>query len=623
MAEKTFSYSYRHRVLALVACVCISTFSGATVQQEISSANELNGETVYTYNDGSASTVCWGTEKRETYDVAMRLADPTMVGKTIVGARIPMVTKDNISGLKVWITKALALDGKLNVPDIVSADAVVGTDVVEVRFAQPYTVTEEEFYVGYTLTVDVLDENTGKPIVCVPEANDGNGFYVHTSRTWLKWKPLDVTESLAMEVIVGNVDGFAVGLQPFAYGNAKKGEATLFTVTLVNFGSKSINNVDYTYTFNDVDGTGHTDFADNPLPARYGATREMQIELPAVEDYGTYKLSFTLTNVNGQANTDKNNSVSADIYVVEILPEHRVVMEEYTGLWCGFCPRGFVALEELSAKYPDRFIGLSYHSGDILTVQGLKFPSLVGGFPYAWWDRTVSSDPYDGVGGEGYDKAYKNMCKPSVPVAVEVAAELSADGGSVEAKSKVIFTESFGDSPYRIEYILSADGMHGEGSDWLQANYFAGKGHYADGLQAFVEADSYVSGLVFNDVVIAASSKASNDTSLPANITGGKLETHSYSFKLADAKNTYGKSLVQDKARLEVTALVVDTSTGCIINAYKTPVLPNSTGITTVADVAEGAAVYYDMSGRSVESPSKGVFIKRAADGKTVKVMVK
>ena len=41
----------------------------------------------------------------------------------------------------------------------------------------------------------------------------------------------------------------------------------------------------------------------------------------------------------------------------------KVVAEELTGTWCGWCIRGIVTFEEMKAKYPDTFIAIAVHGG--------------------------------------------------------------------------------------------------------------------------------------------------------------------------------------------------------------------------------------------------------------------
>ena len=62
----------------------------------------------------------------------------------------------------------------------------------------------------------------------------------------------------------------------------------------------------------------------------------------------------------------------------------RCVVEEYTGTWCGNCPRGIVGLSRLAEDFGDRFIGIAIHTGDSEPMVIPTYPSLVpgaGGIP--------------------------------------------------------------------------------------------------------------------------------------------------------------------------------------------------------------------------------------------------
>lgn len=46
----------------------------------------------------------------------------------------------------------------------------------------------------------------------------------------------------------------------------------------------------------------------------------------------------------------------------------KVVVEDYTGTWCGWCPEGTVILEQLEAANPDNMFAIGNHNGDALQV---------------------------------------------------------------------------------------------------------------------------------------------------------------------------------------------------------------------------------------------------------------
>ena len=65
-----------------------------------------------------------GTPLQQDYDVAIRINDKKFVGMTIAAVRVPMGEVENISNLKVWLSKELKLETvngkKTNVPDVLS-----------------------------------------------------------------------------------------------------------------------------------------------------------------------------------------------------------------------------------------------------------------------------------------------------------------------------------------------------------------------------------------------------------------------------------------------------------------------------------------------------------------------
>ena len=96
-------------------------------------------------------------------------------------------------------------------------------------------------------------------------------------------------------------------------------------------------------------------------------------------------------------------------------------MEEGTGTWCGWCPRGIVAFRYMAEKYPETFIGIAVHKSDNLetnTYSYLKF----NGYPSCYVNRNLrnSTSPEAGTLEVMHNKAV------AIPphVGVEVTASL-------------------------------------------------------------------------------------------------------------------------------------------------------------------------------------------------------
>ena len=124
----------------------VSFFVACTMQAQ---QNEL----LYGVYTGSGTLKGMGTLKAETYDVAMLLNDPSLVGMRITGINVPLNTAATVTDCKAWLTKQLTLESGNNAPDITSIDFTPEGKWVEVTFAEPYTITEEGVYAGYSLTV--------------------------------------------------------------------------------------------------------------------------------------------------------------------------------------------------------------------------------------------------------------------------------------------------------------------------------------------------------------------------------------------------------------------------------------------------------------------------------------
>ena len=56
----------------------------------------------------------------------------------------------------------------------------------------------------------------------------------------------------------------------------------------------------------------------------------------------------------------------------------KILVEEGTGMWCGGCPAGAVALEQMEEAYPGVFASVSLHYGTERNIDPLGVPELIG-----------------------------------------------------------------------------------------------------------------------------------------------------------------------------------------------------------------------------------------------------
>ncbi len=588
------------------------------------------------YTGEEELTPITNNSKEETYDVAIKVQDPALVGSHIESITFPLQEINGISNVSVWLSSQLRVENGKNVPDLVSKSVTPAEEgLITVTLDKPYTIPAEGVYVGYSFTVDdisVSDFNAS-PVVITDKVHDG-GFYLHTSDGFLKW--LDATSIYGGDAMVSvtlsgkNVkDNAAAAVDITEKQYVKTGNAIELPITIVNHGAKGISSFDVEYSVAGQTGTQHFDVTP-AVDGFFGLATSATLNLPAIAATGNYDLSLKVTKVNGVDNQETNAS-TVSLTALNTVPKHRVLLEEYTGFWCGWCPRGFVSLEKLAELYPDDYVLVSYHNSDELEIiPSNMFPSEVKSFPNAYIERNINADAYYGTGIKDFGIAddLKSQANTFGVADISLIAILDETRTKVDVKAQVTFPFDVNNGKYALEYILTHDGL--TDPTWGQENYFAdGDAGYPKYMDDFtMTTDETIYGLTFNDVAVLTSTIGGIKNSIPATVAADKPVDHYYTFDLRKAINTSKASVIQDKTKLKVVALLIDTATGHVINANKVNV-DASTPISEVAtaDGQQTKVNFYDLSGRKVAKPVRGgVYVKSVStNGQTVseKVIVK
>lgn len=582
----------------------------------------LSAETVtteFTYDKGNIGL--YGTAKRETMDMAIRINNPSLAGMKIKSVKAYIGVSDGISEPSVWISEELNLDKKVNSPDICSIEVPVEackyTDPVSgngfnagmltADFDQPYVLTDKPVYLGFSFTVDNIDDDYHKYPLLISQVPDQDGFFFHTNKTVIHWASYTEKVGGVLPVYVtleGNFSEFELGIKDIETLYIKESEPFTANVSVSNTGKASIQSLKYSYSF---DGSTETNEGyltlPSPIAPDLNSSSEIQLSFEGISGLGNHELHLSIDEINGVDNTSVAKSYTKNVVVMPFVPVHRPLIEEYTGLWCQYCPRGYIGMELINEFYGENQVSICYHNNDDMMVTAV-YPMEPSGYPLSSIDRMGFIDPYYGSYQDIDFGIRKNIDARIAELApCDIILNATIEGDQVNVTSTTRFIKDLKDVNYQIGYVLVCNDL--SDPSWLQSNAYSGAaGFEGTYLEPATKWSKNVRGLVFNDVAVDVAGMKGVEGSLPEEMTMNTDYEHSFTFNIGDNK------LINDRRNLVVTAFVIDQKTKTVINANKFSLASEaSVGITLSENEVEKTE-YYDLTGRKVRNPEKGILIR-------------
>ena len=278
---------------------------------------------------------------------------------------------------------------------------------------------------------------------------------------------------------------------------------------------------------------------------------KVTIDLPNLEGR-THNMSFIVSDIDGKPDAVPFNSWGEVNYATNPTTyfPRRIVMEEATGTWCGWCPSGMMTIEQMKKKYPDNFIAIAIHNDYEMQVGNSYNPFLdmVESYPSAYINRKDWIDPWP---FDIEDMKDKGEAKVTTQARCLSAKE-------VEVESETVF--GFSDSEtaeYRLAYVVTEDNV----GPYMQYNAYSNptaEDNPDDPMNWWVHQDSPVT-MTFNDVAREIFDYNGVEGLLPRGVVEGETYKTKYTLTVPDN--------VKDLSNVRIVTLILDTRTGEILNA--------------------------------------------------------
>ena len=575
------------------------------------------------FNDADESNLPYsghlGYSSKCTIDAAIKIpvTEELVSGGSIKAIRLWLGNEVNAisSAMRVWISTSLPTQGSIRADyrkTVAKGSLVKGLNEIELDSA--FVINHRDIYVGYTISIS----KKAYPVMAYGDDVPNSFFYrVSNGTNYGEWYDFYGYSygRLALQVLVEN-ESFptnCVAVNDFGETIMVLGEKGSIPITIMNKGANEVKSIAYTITSDDGEPSEETQKTFSSFKGN--ATKTLDISFEAGEELGTSKKVFTVTKVNDEPNTAFANSGTGFVITIKEKMAVTPVIEEFTGTWCGWCPRGTVGMEKVHDAYGDKVVQIAAHYSDPMTIS--EYSSVINtyadGFPESITDRQYAADPSFSSLKSVLNKAFDRM----TTAAISLSAEWNdADQKSVIFNTTTRFAFNGYNENFAIAFVLTEDGMTGTGSDWAQQNYYSGSGEGGD-MAWWSSQGSAVTGVKYNHVAVAGWSVLNGvNNSIDPNIDVSVEHKYTYTGNISN------NTVIQDKNNLKAIALLIDRSTGHIVNAAQSDIV-FATAIKNVDGFSQAQEDVYDLSGRKLSTSQKGINIIRMTDGTVKKALVK
>jgi len=196
-----------------------------------------------------------------------------------------------------------------------------------------------------------------------------------------------------------------------------------------------------------------------------------------------YTVNVRVYNANGFAEDEvpENDELTTTVFTnLGISSPKRVLVEQFTGSWCGWCPDGSLQVASLLQQHPEA-IAIAVHAGGndaMMIIEGVQLATEFSpSYPMAMIDRTLFSGER-GVpmnrGGNAWIARTSERTIEYTPLSIQVDSWHSyTPVNRIIADVTVQCSDYAPPGDYRVHCLLLRDKVIGTGSGYDQANFYS------------------------------------------------------------------------------------------------------------------------------------------------------
>ena len=558
-----------------------------------------------------------GSLKAERYNVAAYVPYDYIGGKdiSINGLSLYFLNSD-VTDIEYWVSTTLPeFGGNADLETVkLPASELKLDDYNELNFKESHVIPQGGLYVGYSFTISALNEQYSvRPISYRYSDNTRTDGFYYSTTSKPEWQKNEGDLMVSLKT-GGQFNANAVSIKADDPIYTYKDTQSTLDVTLCNCGITPVKSIRYA-----IETEGKSVASGTCRVSIEGMTSEatVSIPLPVESAAGIYPRNITITEVNSQLNeSEANQTLTHQCNLMQKLP-FMPLFEEFTGTWCGWCVRGIVAMEKAQKKYGDRAAIIAVHDDNAMGTE--DYLPILNKFCDAFPSGVVNRSVRTSIGTNTVTDFIESTLDTPTPATITAeACWADAEQTKIKVDTKTTFQLDM-NGHFAIAYVLTADGLTGTGSDWAQENFYSGSSDSDPDLQYWCSQPDVVTGVVFDHVAVAAwEPQYGVEGSVESHISAGVPQTYSYTADIS------GNTIIQDKSKLKMIAMLLNAETGKYINAGVCPIKAyDPSAIDGIYSPSQQATGRYSLDGQKLNAPRRGVNIIRMNDGTIKKVLVK